>query len=197
MMRRVAACCIGLAAMAVGGARAAPDFLDRVMGAKDGAAPTVACFRRVYDARHLAGHPQQNVRKMLLLLETGIDPQQPGAALATLGVDFRKGAGFLSGGYCGVMKNEAGEPVAALNCGVDCDGGQIGVALRDEKSVRVTIPDGARLWRPGEDDQENADDGRKRFGADDKLFRLDRAAGAECVGLTKDAKTKAMLRRLR
>ena len=78
------------------------------------------------------------------------------------------------------------------HCGVDCDGGSIDVAIKDAKSVLVSIPNGARIWRAGSDDDR---DRVKRFGADDKVFRLDKMALSECLRLADDGKEKASLRR--
>jgi len=60
--------------------------------------------------------------------------------------------------------------------------------------VLVSIPEGARIWRAGSDDDS---DHRKRFGADDKLFRLDRTALTQCLSLADDDKEKAAMRRER
>ena len=76
---------------------------------------------------------------------------------------------------------------------MDCDGGSIDVAIKDAKSVLVSIPAGARLWRAGSDDDSG--NARKRFGADDKLFRLDKVALTQCLSLASDDKVKAALRR--
>jgi hypothetical protein len=79
-----------------------------------------------------------------------------------------------------------------VHCGVDCDGGSIDVAIKDTKSVLVSIPTGARIWRAGSD---NDSDQAKRFGTDDKVFRLDKAALTECLRLADDSKEKAAMRR--
>ena len=76
-------------------------FQQRLFGRAAGATEMHACFNRVYDSAHLAQHPRQNVRTMLLLVKTGADPDQPSYALR-LGVTFRKsGAHFESAGGCG------------------------------------------------------------------------------------------------
>ncbi|MBV8473321.1 MAG: hypothetical protein JO107_17150, partial [Hyphomicrobiales bacterium] len=43
------------------------DFVARLMGAPPGKTAAFACFTRVYDPAHLAAHPQQNVKTMMLL----------------------------------------------------------------------------------------------------------------------------------
>ncbi|MGO4334604.1 hypothetical protein AB4037_06810 [Labrys sp. KB_33_2] len=155
-----------------------------------------ACYRRAYDAPHLGSHPQQNVRTMTLLVtgsaEEGADP---GYTLG-LGVTFRKaGTHFETFGGCGAIGSSAAPAAKATiaHCSVDCDGGAIDVRLKNEKSVLVAIPDGARIWKAGSDSEDS--DERKRFGADDKLFRLDRTALTDCLSLVGDEDEKAMLRR--
>jgi hypothetical protein len=112
-----------------------------------------------------------------------------------LGVTFRKsGAHFESAGNCGSIHDagEAGASAAAAHCGVDCDGGSIDIAIKDAKSVLVSIPTGARIWRAG---TVNDSDKQKRFGSDDKAFRLDKTALTECLRLADDSKEKAAMRR--
>ena len=75
---------------------------------------------------------------------------------------------------------------------MDCDGGNIDVSLRDAKSVLVGIPAGARI--SSDRDADEMVDHSKRFGSDDKIFRLDRAKVAECLGLADDADKPAMRR---
>jgi hypothetical protein len=151
-----------------------------------------ACFNRVYDAGHLAQHPRQNVRTMLLLVRGDVDSDQPSYALR-LGVTFRKSdAHFDSAGNCGSIHDTTNGSAGVAHCGVDCDGGSIDVAIKDAKSVLVSIPAGARLWRANANDDS---DQRKRFGSDDKVFRLDKVALTECLRLADDSKEKASMRR--
>jgi hypothetical protein len=152
-----------------------------------------ACFVRVYDAGHLAQHPQQNVRTMLLLVKANADSDQPKYALS-LGVTFRRnGTHFESAGDCGSIHDtaDAGGTAAVAHCGVDCDGGSIDVAIKDAKSVLVSIPTGARIWRANSD---NDSDQIRRFGSDDKVFRLDKTALTDCLRLADDSAEKAAMR---
>jgi hypothetical protein len=167
-------------------------FQQRLFGRALSGTEIHACFNRVYDTAHLAQHPRQNVRTMLL--KASSDSNQPTYALR-LGVTFRKsGAHFESAGDCSSI-HDTGDTkgsVGVAHCGVDCDGGSIDVAIKDAKSVLVSIPTGARIWRAGSD---NDDDQSKRFGSDDKVFRLDKAALIECLRLADDSKEKAAMRR--
>jgi hypothetical protein len=169
-------------------------FQQRLFGRAAGGTQIHACFSRVYDPAHLAQHARQNVRTMLLLVRANADSNQPTYELR-LGVTFRKsGAHFESAGDCRSIHDagEAGGSPGAVHCGVECDGGSIDVAIKDAKSVLVSIPTGARIWRAGSD---NDSDQAKRFGTDDKVFRLDKTALTECLRLADDSKEKAAMRR--
>jgi hypothetical protein len=155
-----------------------------------------ACFNRVYDPGHLAQHPQQNVRTMMLLVTATANDDGPTYGVG-VGVTFRQsGTHFESAGDCNAIHDNDGAAGAAkvAHCGVDCDGGSIDVAIKDEKSVLVSIPAGARLWRAGGNGDDSGNP-RKRFGADDKLFRLDKVTLTQCLSLASDNEEKAMLRR--
>jgi len=168
-------------------AMAAEDFTAKLMGRAPGKGKTIACFNRVYDEAHLAAHPQQNVRAMMLMVSMSAD--DPDALDLRVGTNFRsRKILFQSEGNC--AKPEAGSTSA--HCSVACDGGKIDVALKDNGSVLLSIPDGARVWRPGAPDNDTE---RGAFAADDKLFRLDRAALNQCLPLAADKEEKAMLTR--
>ena len=101
-----------------------------------------------------------------------------------MGVRFREiSTPFQTSGGCGTVDGKKG-----LSCGIDCDGGEIDVTVRDQDSILVSIPDGARTWDPesGETPPANA-----RFGLDDKLFRLDRTKLQDCLPLVGDDSLKA------
>jgi len=169
----------------------ADEFTARLMGRAPGNGETVACFSRVYDGAHLAAHPKQNVRSMVLKVAVGRD--DPGKYSLTIGVDFRNTKRpFETSGDC---LNPEAQPDAngafGVHCAVACDGGGIGVALKDNGSVLVSIPEGARVWRQ----DANSDETRRgAFGEDDKIFRLDRADPRQCLSIADDAKEKALLR---
>jgi hypothetical protein len=169
-------------------------FQQRLFGHALAGKTLHACFTRTYDTAHLAQHPQQNVRTMQLLVRANADADQPRYELS-LGVTFRKsGAHFESAGDCGSIHDtsEVGGASGTAHCGVDCDGGQLDVAMKEAKSVQVSIPAGVRIWRAGSD---NDRDQSRRFGADDKVFRLDKAALTDCLNLANDADEKAVMRR--
>ena len=102
----------------------------------------------------------------------------------TIGVHFRKWQKlFQVSGGCSRSDDGKG----TLNCGVECDGGRIDVSVKNERSVLVAIPYGARTWDPesGDDAPDNL-----HFGADDKLFRLDRADLKDCLPIIADETIK-------
>ena len=196
----VSALCLVSGFASVARAGAPPEdaaFQTSLFGRAIGKGKAHACFSRVYDADHLTHHPQQNVRTMLLLV-TGdaSDVASPTYNLG-LGVTFRKtGTHFETSGDCGALHNATspGESPKVAHCGVDCDGGAIDVSLENATSVLVAIPAGARIWKAGSTDDVPGDE-RKRFGSDDKVFRLGKTALTDCLSLVSEAKDKAALRR--
>lgn len=150
-------------------------LMTELFGAAAGKAKAQACFTRVYAGDHLAAHPKQNVRDMVLLLEKSPDADAGNVLNARVGVHFRRlGSEFETGGGCGIRDDGK-----AVHCGVDCDGGEIDVEVKDAAAVYVKIPDGARLWDPASD-SENAPK-KARFGPDDTVFKLTRANLRECL----------------
>ncbi len=182
--------CVGVAAVAMaapGWAESTQDaaFAALVLGKPAGKGPASVCFARVYDASHLAQHPKQNVRAMTMLLTTRLEDDGNRGYDLRIGVKFRvSGQTFETQGSCGSIHVE-GEPAsgaAVAHCGVDCDGGAMDVALKNANSTLVTIPEGARLWAAGTE-VDLKPSGKRQFGADDKLFRLDRADMSQCLPL--------------
>ena len=155
----------------------------QIFGQKSGGAH--ACYRRVYDAAHLAGHPKQNVTTMLLLAARNPEEGDSYSYSLDIGVSFRgTGKRFEATGMC----NLSG---AGLGCGVDCDGGSIDVSMRDGRTILVKIPDGARLMAASEE----ASTRRGKFGEDDKVFRLERTKTTDCLPLVTNEKERAAIRR--
>jgi len=170
-------------------------FIARFLGVEPSkTADAFACFNRVYDPAHLARHPQQNVKTMMLLAV--VDPANADEVQLRFGVAFRTRKGMLeTNGGCAVVSGEGDAAASATtaHCNVDCDGGAIDVTLRTDGNVLVGIPAGARLWKPGDDNPD--DNVHGAFGPDDKLFRLDRAALSECLPLAVDKDERARLTR--
>ncbi|MDN4999708.1 hypothetical protein ACFQZO_02255 [Bradyrhizobium sp. GCM10027634] len=153
-----------------------------------------ACFVRRYDAEHLARHPKQKVASMELLVsaETDGEDKQLHSSFR-LGFRYRHRSGdFDSSGSCHhtVFTKDGNE--VRLGCGVDCEGGGIGIALsKDDKSTIVRL-DSVRVWLHNKPDDEA--ERSLVAGSDDGIFRLDRADNSECAALVTDRKELAALR---
>lgn len=153
-----------------------------------------ACFVRHYDAEHLARHPKQKVAAMKLLVsaETFQADEQLHNSFR-LGFRYRHRSGdFDSSGSCHhtVLTKDGGE--VRLGCGVDCEGGGVGIALsKDDKSVIVRLAS-IRVWLHNKPDDEA--ERSLVAGSDDGIFRLDRADNSECAALVTDRKELAALR---
>lgn len=153
-----------------------------------------ACFVRRYDAEHLARHPKQKVASMKLLVSAEFDKEDKQLHNSfRLGFKYRHRSGdFDSSGSChrAVFTKDGSE--VGLGCGVDCEGGSIGVALsKDDRSAIVRLAR-VRVWQNNKPD----DDAEQSLvaGADDGIFRLDRADNRECASLVTDRKELAALR---
>ena len=110
-----------------------------------------------------------------------------------LGVKYRHRPGnFDSSGFCNhVVAENTGNEIR-FGCGVDCEGGGIGIAMsRDDKSALVRL-ERIRIWERNKPDDDASND--LVAGADDKIFRVDRAPSSECAELVTDRKELAALR---
>ena len=154
-----------------------------------------ACFLRRYDPDHLARHPQQKVSVMKLLVSAEMAPEDQTTNYSfRLGLKYRHKAGdFDSSGGCSHVLADDSSHELRLGCGVDCDGGGIEVAMsKDDKSAIIRL-ERVRIWQNNKPDEEES--GSLVAGADDKMFRLDRADLRECASLITDRKELAALRR--
>ena len=155
-----------------------------------------ACFVRRYDPDHLARHPLQKVSTMKLLVTAEIPPEEKISYSFRLGLKYRRRSGdFDSSGSCNHFVPEDRGHEIHLGCGVDCDGGGIDISMsKDDKSAMVRV-ERVRIWQNSKPDEELSD--ALVGGADDKVFRLDRADIRECASLVTDRKELAELRRKR
>jgi hypothetical protein len=167
-------------------------FAHRLFGSSAGAQKAYACFVRQYEADHLVRHRLQKVRTMKLLVTAERDAESQAPMYSfRLGVKYRGRRGdFESSGECG--RGESAD-TGQFGCGVDCDGGGIGVELaKGNKSVLVKV-DRLRIWRNNQPD-DNGTSQSLMGGADDKVFRLDRANPGDCRSLVTDREELAALR---
>jgi hypothetical protein len=183
---------VALAAVLVGAAAAAAGldtFAQKLFGRPVGAGINYACFARVYDARHLAQHPRQNVTDMTLLAR--LDGKEPSYYALTLGLHLRKSQALrVTAADCSA---QGGLSATAIECNADCEGGPVDIKLKDDGTAWFTFPHNATIWSPNE-----AGDSVVKptgLGKDDLLFRLDRAAGALCAPLVADPAEAAALRK--
>jgi hypothetical protein len=159
-----------------------------------------ACFVRVYDSAHIARHPLQKVKAMKLLVTGEQAQDKPGLSYSfRMGVSFVKRRGnFDSSGECA---HRAFDPAdksedhnAQLGCGVDCDGGGISVELKPDNKATLVRLERIRIWQNNKPEDEGLD---LSGGADDKIFRLDRANLDLCKSLITDRKELAAIRTLK
>ncbi len=176
------------------------DFAKRMFAGSAGK-KSYACFTRHYDAAHLAQHPLQKVSVMRLLIGAEKAPDDQVLEYSfRLGVNFRDRPGdFDSSGECGhaptVRNPDTDPPVTAgidFQCDVDCDGGGIAVNLANGDGSLIVKLDRITIWK-GKDRDDSATG--LTGGADDKVFRLDRANLSECTSLVTDRKELAAMRR--
>jgi hypothetical protein len=153
-----------------------------------------ACFVRRYDPDHLAQHPKQKVAVMKLLVTAENPPDETATSYSfRLGVQYRHRSGnFDSSGYCNhAVAEDTGREVR-FDCGVDCDGGGISVALsKDDKAALIRL-ERITVWQRNKPDDDAGD--ALLAGADDKIFRVDRADLRECAELVTDRKELAAIR---
>lgn len=110
-----------------------------------------------------------------------------------IGFQYRHRSGdFDSSGSCHhtVLTKDGSE--VRLGCGVDCEGGGLGIALsKDDKSAIVRL-ESIRVWLHNK--ATEADDRALVAGSDDGIFRLERTDNSECAALAYDRKELAVLR---
>ena len=173
---------VALLALLIGGGAAhaqnkIAEFLPGTPGQK-------ACFARTYDARHLREHPKQRVTSMTFLMrvvgisDSGdwvLDPKEKYDRLSyqfAMDVQRRgeKKARTVSG-YCP-------EDSKDTMCARECDGGGVFVEKRDDALIVRLDQWGIRMDSCGEGDGVWL-----KPGADDKMFRLNKVADAQCKAL--------------
>ena len=179
------------ATLCCAGPSLAAENVTLLFGGDPGDGPARACFVRHYDTAHLNTHPQQNVTDMKLFVDGFGDGDMGRQYILSMGVGFRTidNEFQLSGGCSSTVDGQK-----VLDCGIECDGGEIDVRVRDAGSILVDIPFGARAEDPaalGDTDYSTAS--RAIFGPDDKVFRLDRVALEECLSLIWDEELRAEL----
>lgn len=194
------ACLVTMAAALPAAAQEVPTpetaaFVERILAGPPGKTKSYACFVRVYDADHLAKHPLQKVRAMALLMTVEKDGDDPQTRSFRLGLKYRNRPGdFDSSGYCGNARSENdGKRNPRLGCSVDCDGGGVDIAMTPDNKSAMLYVESVRIWRNNKPDEEMSTLSLVG-GADDRVFRLDRANLDQCRSLVHDRKELAAMR---
>jgi len=174
-----------IALSSAGSAFAADATAIEMLGKDPGQAAAYSCFARHYDTAHLASHPKQNVRDIAVFVSSSIDSDSKQRRYdLEMGVSFRNlKQQFQVSGSCSPIDGQKG-----LTCGVDCDGGHFDVTTATGgQSLMVAVPDSVGIWDPAaSDDDPNVLPKGAAFGADDKLFKLDRVDVEQCRPLMDD-----------
>jgi hypothetical protein len=193
---------LGGAAQAQDGSEPKPDpaFAGKLFAGVVSNEKNYACFVRVYDGAHIARHPLQKVKAMKLLVTGERAQDKPGLSYSfRMGVNFVKRRGnFDSSGECGQRNfdpaDKSEDRNAQLGCGVDCDGGGISLELKPDNKATLVRLERIRIWQNNKPEDEGLD---LSGGADDKIFRLDRASLDLCRSLITDRKELAAIRTLK
>lgn len=175
--------------------QAETDFAKRVFFDNIDKPTEYACFSRHYDAQHLAEHPLQKVSVMRLLVSAERNTEDKKLAYSfRLGVNFRNRPGdFDSSGDCAHLTgDDAAKQKIDFGCGVDCDGGGISIDLTQDNASVIVKLEAIRIWKGKDNDDDAATE--LKAGADDKVFRLDRANVDDCASLATDRKELAAMR---
>jgi hypothetical protein len=132
-----------------------------------------ACWRRVYDTKHLAAHPQQKVTELTFFLRvSGFDA---GGGYVSKNPDHNKRA-LAIGGDC------LGENT--VECVVDCDGGGVTIdKLPSGDGLSISL-DSDGIAFGGDCDTTRGT--WVRPGSDDKVFHLDPVSVEACKTLEKE-----------
>lgn len=174
---------------------AASDPLTSLVPVQAGAS---ACFQRVYDENHLKQHPRQQVLSVLVSLKRAATLSDEVVLRMRVEVKGRAGAG-LFGGWCAWRDKGAnsGESTARLVpnfprvAGIQCQHlSQWGTSSEDAslfpvdldpagKSLTLYLRSKLGLWTG----QYTPEPPSLALGADDRVFRLDRADSARCAAL--------------
>ena len=186
-IRPVVMLAVLIAAPSAASAGAASDIV-KIFGRDPGMSAAHACFIRHYTKAHLASHPKQNVTDMVVYVGKGDSTDQYYSV--NMQVNFRQlKKPFQVSGSC----SAGDDGKKALSCGIDCDGGHIDVRVKNETSLLVEIPEYARIFDPSDlqtDERADVPD-KARFGADDKIFRVDRTDLKDCAPVIYDEAVKA------
>lgn len=153
-----------------------------------------ACFERIYDGVHLRQHPKQQVTAMTFALRyvqvPGIDVKRYDFGMAVK-VRTRPETLYTSG-FCETNVN--GSFPAGNLCAVACDGGGVSIQkVRDADALYIYLQTPASGIRMGSscNDVTSEQGFVLRPGADDMVFRLNKASSTACQPLERAVRLDA------
>ena len=157
------------------GAAELADFVPAEPGAS-------ACWQRLYDEAHLAGHPDQQVTAMTLLMSyLTFDDGSEGMHYFGLDVSLRDGRKGTTSGGCWLSEG-------VVRCGVDCDGGGLALTRNGDGSVLADLE--AYGYISLESECGGGEGELESFalepGLDDKQFLLRPTDAKQCKALLPD-----------
>jgi hypothetical protein len=115
-----------IGSVSAAGAAELEDFVPAESGAS-------ACWQRLYDEAHLAGHPDQQVTAMTLLMSyLTFEDGSEGMHYFGLDVSLRDGRKGSTSGGCWLSEG-------TVRCGVDCDGGGLVLSRNADGSVLADL----------------------------------------------------------
>jgi hypothetical protein len=166
-------------------AAAAQDVkLSDILAATPG---TRACFARSYDAKHLREHRQQRVAGVTFLIRsTGFDDKgewvlKPDGKYKYTRYLFAIRFARRDGKRAQTTSGECQQGEKGAGCYVECDGGGFSLEKSGEGLLLRLLDEGIRI------DDCDEKDVRLKPGADDKAFRVEKVAEAQCHALEKSA----------
>lgn len=137
-----------------------------------------ACYARRYDAAHLRKHPDQKVTALALRIayrREAPDTANPAGQRYydfTASVTLRGRKALLTSGECALREG-------AIVCGIECDGGGFGLTKEAQGTLLLDLTRFGRLRLGMSCDERNHPE--LEPGRDDKRFRLQAAAAAQCA----------------
>ena len=154
------------------------DILPATPGAR-------ACFARRHDAKHLREHPGQRVAGVTFLIRsTGFDERGEWVLKPDGKYEYTRylfAIRFARRSGASACRRRAGSARNAekMGCRVECDGGGFALEKSGESLLVRLLDEGIRI------DGCDEKDVRLMPGADDKAFRVEKVAEAQCRALEK------------
>ena len=146
-----------------------------------------ACFARSYDAEHMRAHPQQRVAGVTFLMRVvGFDDKgewvlKPDGKYKYTRYHFAIRFARRDGKRAQTTSGECQQGENGSSCYVECDGGGFGLEKSSDGLLLRLAQDGIRI------DDCDEKDVRLKPGSDDKAFRVEKVAQAQCSALERES----------